>query len=476
MTSERQFDALLRAWLEESAPSGQPQDLLESVVTATAHTRPRPAWLVRLGGEPMPQAGGGELNRFAPLAIATAALIVAVLIGISVLVGRPNVGPSPIPGPTDSTTPGPSAHTGGAWTATWGGMPKAFNVGRSSPEGQTLTLLHDGRVLVAGGLDGQPSVELYDPSRGTWTATGAMIEPGAEGRTATLLPDGTVLVAGGYVGHAPYAAASAELYDPGTGTWTATGSMNQGRFYQTATLLPDGKVLVAGGHGSGGHLSSAELYDPLTGSWTATGSMNEGREFHTATLLLNGRVLVVGGEGIVGVSGIDGSLASAELYDPRSGSWTATGSMTEARLGYVPATLLSDGRVLVAGGDSSTQVVQPDTGGAGPDPLTLAAAELYDPRSGSWTATGSMTEARRDHTVTLLPNGAVLVAGGYRIDTRSLVASAELYDPASGTWTPTASMIVARSGHTAIVLADGRVLVAGGGYSSAELYDPGSGS
>jgi WD40 repeat protein len=269
--------------------------------------------------------------------------------------------------------------------------------------------------------------------------------------TATLLPNGTVLVAGGFYGST---FASAELYGPASGQWTPTGNLNNARYGHSATLLPNGKVLVAGGGNDDSNhakLSSAELFDQSSGTWTITGNLTTARSGQTATLLPNGKVLVAGGV----ITG--GQTGSAELYDPASGTWTTTGSLAVARYNHT-ATLLPNGKVLVTGGYDGNNV--------------FANAELYDSASGAWTATGSLATARYGHTATLLPNGKVLVAGG--INFSGVLPSAELYDPASGTWKGTGSLATARYGHTATLLPNGQVLVAGG--ASAELYDPATGT
>src|SRR5438552_629043 len=226
------------------------------------------------------------------------------------------------------------------------------------------------------------------------------------GHTATLLPNGKVLIAGGRNGNSGLA--SAELYDPASGTWTATGSLATARAFHTATLLPNGKVLVAGGGNN-----SAELYDPASGPWSATGSLATARAFHTATLLLNGKVLIVAGEG----NGAPFVLASAELYDPASGTWSATGSLASARAGQPSgqtATLLPHGTVLVAGGGDTNRI--------------RASAEQYEPPSATRSATGSPATARATHTATLLPDGKALVAGGFSSFSGGELASAELYN------------------------------------------------
>jgi Galactose oxidase, central domain len=326
--------------------------------------------------------------------------------------------------------------------------------------GHTATLLLDGRVLVAGGSPGElASAELYDPTSGTWTPTGSLTK-GRTLHTATLLPDGKVLVAGGFDG--TFSMVSAELYDPASGTWTPTGNLATERESHTATLLSSGLVLIVGGIAAGsdyivGIHASAELYDPVSGTWAATSSLAAARTDHTAILLPNGQELVAGG-----FNDISGYLTSAEIYDPQSGTWSDTGNLATERKNHA-ATLLPNGQGLVAGGEGTNGY--------------LASAELYDLVSGTWTATGSLATARRDHTATLLPDGRALVIGGS--DGTTFLASAELYDSASGAWTAAGNLFTTRWDHTATLLPNGKVLVAGGFnnsishyLSSAELYDP----
>jgi Tol biopolymer transport system component len=384
------------------------------------------------------------------------------------------VGPPP---PAPSATPTPALSPGFSWTGSMNAKAEGF-------WSDTAALLADGRVLIVHACD--TGVELYDPATGTFSLTGSLTVPRA-GQTATLLSSGRVLIAGGdSCGGAEHPGiwASAELYDPATGTFSPTGSMSRPRMSHTATLLADGRVLIAGGitgenplaslsvvlasdhtaDTSAQVLTSAELYDPATGTFSRTGSMSDFRNSHTATLLPDRRVLVVGGGG-EGYA----SRTSAELYDPATGTFRPTGSMTIGRWLHA-ATLLRDGRVLI-------------TGGRAPDDTTAATAEMFDPGSGRFSSAGSMDASRQQHTATLLRDGRVLIAGGYQQDgtTWEVLSSTELFDPGTGTFTPIGSMGDRRDGHTATLLDDGRVLIAGGTdigddggvvLTSAVLYQP----
>jgi hypothetical protein len=322
-----------------------------------------------------------------------------------------------------------------------------MKVGRDS---HTATLLLDGRVLIVGGegYDGARSAEMYDPKTGTFSPTGSPTV-GHQVATATLLVDGRVLIVGGWEWTSQtnrVESASAELYDPQTGTFARTGSLPQSRHFHTATRLQDGRVLIAGGEIAGNTegAATAELYDPGTGRFSPTGSMTRARIFHTATLLKNGRVLVAGGI----------SDNSAELYDPGTGTFSATGSMTHVNQQHV-ATRLSDGRVLVAGGG--------EQGG-----ITYPSAELYDPGTGTFSPTGPMINScvcegpiGSPSSAPLLQDGRVLVPDEVSDASGNPVGSVELYDPATGTFSQAGPMSRDRFGFTDTLLADGRVLFAG---------------
>jgi hypothetical protein len=324
---------------------------------------------------------------------------------------------------------------------------------------QTATLLQNGQVLLPA------AAELYNPATGKWAATGTMGTARASGYTATVLQNGQVLVAGGVeAGVNMTVTSGAELYNPATGTWAATGSMTTARTGHTATLLPNGQVLVAGGEAcvtsTCAYLASAELYNPATGTWTPTASMTVARYGHTATLLPNGQVLVAG----------PGS--SAELYNPAAGTWAATGSMTSPHFGAL-AGLLANGQVLVVCGV--------DDPGVPP-----CAADLYNPATGTWASDGvAFLSAARNYSVTLLNNGQVLISGGENgvyPAKETVTTAARLFDPATGASTVTGDMTIPREFHTLIVLPNGQVLAAGGETqnnkgqfsvtASAELYTP----
>ena len=351
----------------------------------------------------------------------------------------------------------------------------------------SATLLNNGRVLVAGGVNGGGflrGAELYDPATRTWTRTdannnnlGNLTDARAE-HTATLLTDGRVLVAGGLNGTA--ALKSAELYEPNTNRWRRTGDLLTARRLHTATLLPDSTVLVAGGLSGGTALSSAETYNPATGLWTAAGSFTA-RRSHTATLLPNGRVLALGGKGTD-----SNSLNNAEIYNYTNRTWSnallgppfpanQVFTLNDARSDHT-ATMLPNAQVLIAGGLGGGNAV------LGSTELYEYAVPTFSVTKNAAGATTQMNATRAAHTATLLPNGKVLVAGGQSMTGTTFVAlnSAELYDPNTGAWTATGSLVTERYNHTATLLPNGKVLIVGGNTTgqpldTAELYDPATG-
>jgi hypothetical protein len=331
----------------------------------------------------------------------------------------PSETPAPTPAPTPTHTPAPTpvptlVHTVGQLVHVGAMVPDL--TGPSVNLNDATVLVVGGTTTNAGGVSVQSNLaELYRMSNHTFVATGSMAQPRSM-HTATLLRDGRVLVVGGSDFSDGFNnLATAEIYDPITGRFTATGSMAQGRAGHTATLLADGRVLITGGFGGGTlPLASAEIYDPATGKFTPTGSMTVARMNHTATLLAGGTVLVTGG-----ADSMSNVLSSAEIYDVISGTFHAIASMTAPRQ-WQTATTLGDDRVLIVGGVR---------GGSSPGPATSATAEIYDPSTGRFSATGTMKTARYSHTATLLNTGQVVVAGG--VGTNSL----EVYWPDTGKFT-----------------------------------------
>jgi hypothetical protein len=465
MTTQRELNRLLDAFFTEGTTELADR-VIDAALDTIDHTPQR-----RAGGLPRRIQAMPLLTR-----LAAAAAIGVLAVGGALFLSR---APSDVG--SQSPTPPVSASPSG---------PGPTPTPQSSPAGpmadgrqiHTVTELADGRFLIAGGYTdveiALASAEVYDPSADAFSPTGSMAD--ARGlHTATRLADGRVLIAGGgpasWVGNGLPYLASAELYDPATGTFNPTGAMSMPREDHTATLLEDGRVLIVGGNDEGSHTTpTAELYDPSTATFSPTGSLGTARGFHTATLLADGRVLIAGGD--VAAWAANGPfLASAEIYDPTTGTFSPAGPLAEGRSHHA-ATLLPDGRVLVSGGVAN--------GGS----TSLASAELFDPATGTFSPTGAMTDGRVYHTATVLSDGRVLMTGGCPFgrvyaNNPQFLKSAELYDPATGTFTPTGSMSYGRTWAEAMLLTGDRVLITGGvgdgstiSLDTAELYDPASGT
>jgi N-acetylneuraminic acid mutarotase len=288
------------------------------------------------------------------------------------------------------------------------------------------------QVLIAGGYgltdDGfvpLESAERYDPTTASFSPANTIMVEARAGHTATTLTDGRILLAGGY-GTDNVASNTAEIYDPATEKFTATGNLNDGRYGHTATLLRNGTVLIAGGSSliTGNDLASAEIYDPKRGTFTLTANLNMARSDHSATLLRDGAVLITGGYNSDVPSQF---LNSAELYHPRSHSFSELRAKMAAPSSQQPAILMKNGRVPMAGGFDSNTCCPPGA---------LKTAEIFYPRIKIFRATPNyMQESRSSPSVTLLDDGKVLIAGGYPYEAE--LGDAEVYDSKAETFTLT---------------------------------------
>ena len=357
----------------------------------------------------------------------------------------------------------------------------------------TATLLQNGTVLVTGGTDvngkALASAEIFDPFNDRFTPTGDMVSARTY-HSATLLQDGRVFLDGGDE------TGTKELFDPSSKTFTPIGTATGKTAGLNAALRNDGVVVVRGpaitvcqpstGCATGG--AAIVLFDPLAGSFTSPGG-SSGHAFldQTMTLLEDDRLLVAGGRIGTRVSYTNGtsevrdlSVNTAELVDPERGTARPTANIS-ARHAHAAA-LLDDGRVLIAGGMHSYQdAIAPVQS------VTLADAELFDPVSETFKATGRMQTARQEHAMTRLTSGAVLVTGGTGASGQRL-GTAELFDPTTGTFESMGSMVSVRSGnrysplagnpstgYSATALKDGRALIVGGisngaPVATAELF------
>ena len=346
-----------------------------------------------------------------------------------------------------------------------GGEPDTTSAGSmTTPRwGHSATVLNDGKLLVVGGqerLSGRVgTAEIYDPVSNVWSAAANMIDPRGKSHSAVLLSDGKVMVMG------DSETGTVEIYDPASNTWSATGSLIKPRNYVSTVLLNDGRVLVAGGEDATKTgrlpLGTAEVWDPSTGQFSATGSMEQDATANPA-VLIGDKVLLI-------------SRYLGEIYDPATGTWSSAGKPMRERAQGAVAVVMENGKVMVSGGEFIRQ------GWVGANTVPLMGTETYDPATNIWVETSNMHESRKNHASLVLNDGRVIVVGGK--DEKTVI---DAYDPTSieeMKW-PTIGVLAEHriELYTASLLNDGRVIIVGGFFidenkktraiASAKLFDP----
>ncbi len=336
--------------------------------------------------------------------------------------------------------------------------------------------LGDGLHLIVGGGSGTPlwqaarnTTEVYDEQSRSFTA-GPLLTAGRAAHAQVLLQDGrTMLIGGVDANNAPQT--STEFFDPKTGKFTAGPPMANKRMGHTATLLTNGKVLVTGGipdtstqnNALTSALRSTEIYDPTTNKWASGPNLSTYRAMHSAIVLADGRVLLPGGLSWRSLLFFKLPQISntCDLYDPKNNSMSSAGSMQSIRSMYA-ATLLPNGKVLVAGGLAGVI----DTSNAG---TPINAAEIYDPQTNRWSAATAMTGSRAMPTDVMLSDGRFMVLGGGSGSLWSPTATqtAEIYDHTTNKWSAMPNMVATRAGALAIELRACGILVLGGGTGSS---------
>lgn len=311
---------------------------------------------------------------------------------------------------------------------------------------QILTKLFLFHILIANCLIAQ--------QYGHWEIVDSTVLPHQE-HASVVMNDGNVIVSGGIIGYVSPYSRSAEIYNVSLNIWNLTDSMHYQRGNQKMVLLKDGRILVIGGYNQ----YSCEIYDPVNSTWEFTDSLNYQRDWgFTASVLENGEVIVVGGVDIeTNPPGIY-TLKTCEKFDPTLEEWIIIDSLEIERKGHT-ATILNDGRLLIAGGDNSLG--------------SISYCEVFNPITGQWSLTDSLFIKRGNHSAVLLPNGKVLVTGGGNLDSL-YIFTCEVFDPAIENWDIVGVTSFPHHSHTSILLADSLILLVGGVIAPAswEIFNP----